>query len=392
MFKESNTSLSQALHKLDLLGSAEDTINTDGDRRHQDADRSHQNVNRDMGHQDPDMSHQNVNNVDMSHQGTDGDMGCQNGNMRHEKVDIRHAEDIRDDVAEQALADAVVAEETTWLWRNLPLVQDEPRSEIGGDGRGEGWVEGGERARDSKGVNATGGKKRSRRGKVGSATVVPRCEGWLGWWPLDDSLCSSRSIHRKDSTCEVRGSRYVLRDIGPLSMDAQFVTPRWLRRNPSLTSSPTPSSTHARTASSTTTWSSSSTRSDGRSVSAISSSSGSGSSSFRGQGGGGEGRISSVRGDSDASGQERRGVLVGGGDMVFVPIFGCLGASALTVCECVCSRVCLCLCLCLCLCVCEYPLQIIMFPTYLHTTHVPVRCGLSCMRARLLLSLMLTCP
>lgn len=62
--------------------------------------------------------------------------------------------------------------------------------------------------------------------------VVSRCQGWLGWWPLSlapHTCISRRKSSANTSTTTRRASQCELRDIGPEEQHAYLITPRWLR-------------------------------------------------------------------------------------------------------------------------------------------------------------------
>jgi len=62
--------------------------------------------------------------------------------------------------------------------------------------------------------------------------VVSRCQGWLAWWPLSvapDTCMSRRKSSANTSTTTRRASQCELRDIGPEEQHAYLITPRWLR-------------------------------------------------------------------------------------------------------------------------------------------------------------------
>jgi len=119
-------------------------------------------------------------------------------------------------------------------------------------------------------------------GERGGGSVAPGCEGWLGWWPLERASAASA---RSADLCGTDARTYVLPDAGPLRLHAQYLTPEWL-------ASDVPA-------------------------------------------GSGGMAVGSSRGGAQVEfceEREAKHVLVGSGSRVFVPLFACMGASAVTFC------------------------------------------------------------
>ena len=183
--------------------------------------------------------------------------------------------DLADTARQQSrlLALAVAQEEQEWWRQERQGIRERGREDREGGGRRDGV---------------------SGRGRRGDGRVVPACRGWLGWWPLkgvgvEGVGVEGVGVPSAGSACHsnTNARRYVLPDVGPLSLDAQYITPRWLDASV-----------------------------DHRSI-------------LRGRSSSQKGEVYEAQAQGEEVGAE---VVVGGGRLVFVPLFGCLGASAVTFC------------------------------------------------------------
>ena len=194
--------------------------------------------------------------------------------------------------------------------------------------------------------------------------VVSRSQGWLGWWPLSVAPHTCISRHQSSantSTKTRRASQCELRDIGPEEQHAYLITPRWLRTSRAVPGTGDASGPQERAeeggaqergeAEGETQGE---THEEGRVERHGDAQERARPHSAAKQGGqakqaaeakGGEAKQA---GEAEVEGKRPNGgkgwgIEVGGDrNMVFVPVVGCLGVSALTICEyLLCPLVCL---------------------------------------------------